>query len=89
MQDLLEQLTLEDILSESRSVAEVIGIDAFIKLVRFHGGDTMYIPKPDKLAVYVRQRLIRKEFTGRNHKELAKKWNLTVRSIYMIVGDTS
>lgn len=82
---LLEQLTVDDIQGESQGIAEAIGMEAYIKLLEYHGGDTVYIPQPDRLAQYVRQRLVRQDFNGFNHKELAKKWGLTVRSIYMIV----
>ncbi|MDL2327578.1 hypothetical protein LJC64_02830 [Ruminococcaceae bacterium OttesenSCG-928-A11] len=87
--EMLEMLTLEDIPGEMREVAETIGMDAFIELARYYGGDSMYVMQPEKLVTPVRHRLIRLEFTGDNHKELAQKWGFTPRRIYQIVGDAN
>ena len=46
------------------------------------GGQELRIPAPDKSA---RNAAIRAEFNGRNVRELARKYGISVRMVYMIV----
>ena len=41
---MLEEVTIKDIPESFRDIAEVIGIDAYKKLVRYVGGSTVYVP---------------------------------------------
>ena len=75
MDELVKDLTL-DMISEGlyRMIAEAIGTDNFYKLAEIVGGTTIYIPKPESLTRPVRDARIKKEFTGYNHQELARKY---------------
>lgn len=46
------------------------------------GGQELRIPAPDKSA---RNASIRAEFNGRNVRELARKYGISVRMVYLIV----
>lgn len=80
MDELVKDLTL-DMISEGlyRMIAEAIGTDNFYKLAEIVGGTTIYIPKPESLTRPVRDARIKKEFTGYNHQELARKYGVTER----------
>ncbi|SDO03677.1 Mor transcription activator family protein [Desulfonauticus submarinus] len=47
-----------------------------------YGGFQVYIPLPKRYIKYK----IKKEFNGTNHKELARKYGLSVRQVYRILG---
>ena len=79
-------ITLDDLPDEARQIAEAIGIEALLALSAKLGGERVYIPLPERLAVAARNREIRAAFTGRNYRELAVKYGLTVRWIRAIVA---
>lgn len=84
--ELLEMLTIDDIKGNARDIADVIGVDAFVKLVAAYGGtDHLYVPEATALVIPVRDKLIRREFDGGNYIALASKWGLTVRHVREIV----
>ncbi|EJU21683.1 Mor transcription activator family protein [Peptoanaerobacter stomatis] len=84
---MLDKLTIDDIENtEQREIAEIIGIDSYIKLVKEYGGTSIYILKEDSLIKDIRDSKIREEFNGGNYVYLAKKYNLTENSIRNIVN---
>lgn len=81
-------LTLEDLSGEAKSLAELIGIDAYRTMVRTYGGTShLYIHKPDQLLIPIRDKLIRKEFDGANIYDLARKWGYSDVYIRQIVKE--
>lgn len=89
MDKLLELLTLDDLDGNDLNLAEVIGIDAFRRIVKTYGGATVYIPKADGLILPLRNDLIIREYDGTNIFELSRKWGLTERRIQDIVREKS
>lgn len=70
--ELLAELTLEDLQGESRELAETSGMVLCIKLVDVYGGTgRLYIPQPDTLLIPVRDKKICEQFNGGNIYELA------------------
>ena len=83
---MLDKLTIEDIKNEEqKNLAIIIGIDAYINLVKNYGGTNIYILKSDSLIKDIRDKKIRSEFNGYNYRYLAKKYNLTDGAIREIV----
>ncbi|MBC2703987.1 Mor transcription activator family protein [Desulfobacula sp.] len=68
-----------------QTVVDVIGIDSTVKLIKEFGGEALYLPKLESVMRNSRNRDIRKDFTGNNHRELSKKYRLTVRQIRYIL----
>lgn len=83
--DLLDKVQMEDLDEEQRTLAGLIGIEAFRALVRSYNGTPIYIPKIESLEKPVRDELIREEFDGKNYRELALKYGLTETWIRNIV----
>lgn len=82
-------LTSDMLPAAQKELAEVIGMECYLDLVRFVNGDSVYFPKYDSLFEG-QQRLQRDDeiiskFDGFNFDALAKEYNLTVRSIYNII----
>ncbi len=85
--NLLDELTLDDLDPEQRELADCIGLDAYKKLVATYAGSSLNIRMPDKLTIVQRNKKIIKEFNGYNFGELARKYDLTERSIRYIVAE--
>ena len=60
-----------------KTVAQEIGAVNTVKLLFILNGDSVYVPKPDRILVPARNKLIQKEFTGYNYDALAQKYGLT------------
>ena len=76
--ELLDEITMADLYSPYKEVAELIGLEAYMKLVREYGGGAkMYIPTLKSFRIIVRNRKICNEYDGRNLKSLAKKYGIT------------
>jgi len=56
-----------------------------LKLSQHLGGLYFYYPQLDSLLRNKRDERIQKEFTGSNHRDLARKYNLTESWIRIIV----
>lgn len=85
--ELIKETTLEDISDSYREVVEIIGIDKFIELSDYARGDELYFPKVENIIAPARNRRIKKEWNGYNSKELADKYNLTIKQIGNILKD--
>ena len=84
--ELLLQLRLEDLRGDARDLAELIGLDNYLKLVEVYGGTgRLYIPQPDILIIPVRDELIRREYDGDNLYALCSKWDLSETTVRKIV----
>ena len=79
--ELIAETTLEDISENYRPVVEIIGIEKFIELSDYAKGDELYFPKVENVIAPARNRRIKKEGDGYNSKELAEKYNLTLKQI--------
>lgn len=81
----LRAITLEDIHGGQRELAELVGLETYIKMVDYYRGAYIYIVKPGTLLKKDRDSAIKQEFDGVNYKELAQKYDLTERYIRQIV----
>ena len=69
-----------------QTLASDIGIKGARTFIARYQGTYLYLPKIDDLLAEIRNRKIREEFNGHNHKALAIKYGLTERWIYEIVS---
>ena len=87
MEELEADTTLEEIAEPYRLVVEMRGLKNVLKLSRYFMGDKIYLPKAGRILAPARNRRIRREYNGRNAKELAKEYDLTTNQILQIVRD--
>ena len=85
-------ITLDDLTPTQREIAEIIGLDNYIKLSKHFGGSKgIYIPQYSELCLKTmrpsRNEEIINKFNGYNYDELAAEYGLTVRTIYGIVSE--
>lgn len=87
LEELIEETTIEDIGERYREIVELIGIRMFILLSNYARGDELYFPKVENVVAPARNRRIKKEYNGYNMKELADRYNLTVKQIQNVLKD--
>lgn len=85
-EQLVNELTLDDLEGEQRALAECLGLEAYRRLLLMYAGSTFTVRMPDKITIPLRNKRIRSEFNGYNWGELARKYNLHEKTIRNIVS---
>ncbi|MDE5620660.1 MAG: hypothetical protein K2O29_02300 [Ruminococcus sp.] len=83
--DIEKIIGLEQLSGDQRELAETVGLEAYLKLVKYCGGSRVYIKKSDTLIRNERNAEIKRKFNGRNIKKLAVEYNLSESSIRNIL----
>lgn len=81
------ELIYEKLNDEQKKVLDLIGEEAFKRLIVFINGDNLYVPSVASVSRAARNKSIKNDFNGYNFRELAKKYGLNPRSIRGIVKD--
>ncbi|MDE5583312.1 MAG: DNA-binding protein [Ruminococcus sp.] len=76
---------VEQLKGEQREIVGLIGAENYLKLVENFGGSCIYIAKYNTLSITRRNAEIKENFNGCNHRELAKKYNLSENRIRVIL----
>lgn len=87
LNELIEETQLTDIPERYLNVVEIVGIRKFVELSNYARGDELYFPKLENVIAPARNRRIKKEFNGSNEKELAEKYNITIKRVWNILKD--
>lgn len=87
LNELIEETQLTDIPERYLNVVEIVGIRKFVELSNYARGDELYFPKLENVIAPARNRRIKKEFNGSNEKELAEKYNITIKQVWNILKD--
>lgn len=77
IEDFIDEMTPSDLPDPYNMMAELIGIDSTVKIIKSFGGTRIYLPKAELVIQTFRNERILKEYNGFNVKELAKKYGLT------------
>ena len=82
------EIRLNDLTGTQREIAELIGLDNYIRLSKRYGGDSsLYIQKYTEIVKAARNREIIKKYNGYNISLLAKMYNLSERQIRSIISE--
>lgn len=81
-------LTKEDVPEILQGLVDIMGIEAFIELIKQYGGSSLYIPNENSVLKPIRNRLIREYFNGNNYKQLAKEFKISEMQVRNIVHNT-
>ncbi len=84
-EQLVNELTLDDLDEEQRALAECLGLDAYKRLLLNYAGSPINVRMPNRVTLPLRNKEIRSEFNGYNWGELARKYNLNEKTIRNIV----
>lgn len=82
----IDELAADDLPEPYRQIAQLVGVQNTVRLADSFGGTHLYLPKVESALRALRDRKIREEFNGYNHKELAKKYVLTEKWVREIVS---
>lgn len=85
LKDIAATMTIEEFPESYQPVAEIVGVEGALRLAQHLGGLSFYYPRLDSLLRDKRDAQIRAEFTGCNHRDLARKYKLTESWIREIV----
>ena len=83
----LRTIRRADIPEEYLDIYDALGADAFLKLVRLCGGQSLYLPKLDSLERQGRNRELRARFNGGNYRALAAQFRLSERQVRKILNE--
>lgn len=83
--DWIEEKDIERLPESYKEIIQIIGLKHTLALAAQYQGIPIYLHKIDKTLQQMRDEKILKEFTGGNHKELARKYNLTEARIRQIL----
>ncbi len=81
----IDKITLDDLEGEQKELAELLGLEKYIELVKTYGGTSLYILKADTVAKNIRDEAIRNEFRG-DYKSLALKYGISVSLVREIIN---
>ncbi len=84
--DFLDELTLDDLAGDQQALAELVGMDIYIDILREFSGCPLWIPKADEITKNIRDKKIRREYNGKNGRQLAIKYNLSLPMIKKITN---
>ena len=79
--ELLRLVRMEDLQGADRDMAELIGLEAYLRLAEVYGGTTPYIALPGSISIPARNRVINEEYDGTNAAEIARRWGISERHV--------
>lgn len=81
----LKDLQPADLPDPYNEIAAKVGVETVLILAQEFGGMMHYFPKLDRSLRKVRDKKIKEEFNGLNQRQLARKYDLTVSQIRVIL----
>ncbi|RXS92953.1 Mor transcription activator family protein [Acinetobacter junii] len=72
-------------INENHELAYLIGFNNLKQICKYFNGDTIYIPKAQDYAQYLRDEKIRQDSQKLNPDQLSKKYNVSTRWIREII----
>jgi len=85
MNDWLDGISIEDLPPQYREMAEIVGLENTLKLAEHFGKSGFYFRSLEPLIARKKEEYIRKNFNGRNHRELARRTGYSERWVYEIL----
>lgn len=85
IEEIAADISIDSLPESYQQVALIVGVEAALKLSEYLGGAALYFPKLEEMLREKRDERIRQEFNGINHRELARKYNLSERWLREIV----
>lgn len=79
--DLTRFINLDNLNDEQHALAEIIGIERYISLIKTFGGTYIYIPLEDTLTKSIRNSVIKTDSSKMTISQLARKYGLSQSSI--------
>ena len=84
MIEVINLVELEHLKGEQRELAELIGIDAYRKIVSVYGGEKLFISRLDSIISANRKSLVKAALSAYSDTETMVAFNLTKREFERI-----
>lgn len=84
--DINKLISIDQLRGEQRELAEIIGLDAYKKLIRHYGGNQLYIQQADSVLKDVRDKELNEKFDGTNYRKLSIEYGISEMTIRDIVA---
>lgn len=82
-----KDMRMDDIKNPAMAeMAELVGIDAMMKIVECYSGSVIYIPKLESVLASIRDRHIREEYDGKNSRQLGIRYNVSESWVFRVVN---
>ena len=78
--------TLVKLAALDEEIAEQVGIEIANRLATDWGGQLIYMPAGVAVQISQRDQAVYAEFNGKNHSELARKYQISLQWVYKIVS---
>ena len=76
---------VEDVSEKLHLMIEILGEEKFLEVVRFYGGDRIYIPTYKSVVRSIRNDDILKKYNGINENQLAMEYGVSANQIRRII----
>lgn len=76
---------IEDVSEKLHLMIEILGDEKFLEIVRFYGGDRIYIPTYKSVVRSVRNDDILRRYNGINENQLAMEYGVSTNQIRRII----
>lgn len=84
----MDEVKTCDLSDAQRKFADVIGVEATVRLCETFAGEQIYIPKNDALRKAMRDREIKRLFTnGWTVKQIARKFDMAEPYVHTLVSE--
>ena len=84
----IDKLTgTEQLREDQRELADVIGLEAYKKLIRHYGGNQLYIQQVDSVLKDLRDKELNVKFDCSNYNELSREYGISEMTIREIVKE--
>lgn len=84
--DIDKLVSIDQLRDDQKELAEIIGLEAYKKLVAYYGGSLLYVQKVDSVLKDTRDKELNEKFNGYNYKELAREYGISEMTIRDIVA---
>lgn len=87
LNDLAQQVSeaARENLGVSEETATAFGTDVAMRMIEQWGGQQLYMPKGIRIEASRLHHQIYEEWKGRNHRELARKFGISLQFVYRVI----
>lgn len=83
----LKEIKIEELPRQYQEMAEIIGLEATIKLAEYFGKTGFYFVSLDGVISAKKREYIAKNFNGSNHREMARATDYSLVWVYKIIEE--
>ncbi|MBI4822645.1 MAG: hypothetical protein HY805_00215 [Nitrospirae bacterium] len=85
MNDWLKEISINDLPEIYQEVARIVGLENAVRLSEIFKGQVVYFPMLESLIRAKRDEAIKREFNGKNYRELARKYGISGKQLIRIL----